>query len=131
GHHRLGASGPLVEVVAALRSDPPLEGVEAVAVAQVHQPRGLVRGCDVAPHGRGIGAQPPRRAAEQRHHRLALDPPAQVPQRGIEAGERAAAVAAGKLVLALLDALDERLDGKVSAPSAQGATWRWKTAAVM
>src|SRR6185437_1478391 len=45
-------------------------------------------------------------------HRLALDPPAQVPQRGIEAGERAAAVAAGKLVLALLDALDERLDGK-------------------
>ena len=35
-HDRLGAAGPLVDVAAALGPDAPLEGVEAVGVAQPH-----------------------------------------------------------------------------------------------
>src|SRR5207302_9352820 len=53
---------------------------------------------------------PPRPATEQLDHGPALEPAAQVPQRGVEPRERAAAVAARELVLALLDAIDQGID---------------------
>src|SRR5947208_1100523 len=43
-------------------------------------------------------------------HGPALELAAQIPQRGVEPGERAAAVAARELVLALLDAIDQGID---------------------
>src|SRR2546430_11533280 len=87
-----------------------LESVEALFVPQAHQPRGLVGWLNVSSHRGGIGAKPPRPATEQLDHGPALELAAQVPQRGVEPGERAAAVAARELVLALLDAIDQGID---------------------
>ena len=111
-HDRLGAAGPFVDVVAAFGADAELEGIEAVAVAQAQEAGGLVFRRDVALHRGGVGAELAGLAAEQRHDRLALDLAAPVPERGVEAGHGALEVGAGKLVLLLLDAVDERVDGE-------------------
>lgn len=78
-HDRLGAPRPLIDVMAALGGDAPLEGVEALFVAQLHQPARFVGRGDVAAHGGRIGAQAPRLAAEQLDHRLACELAAQIP----------------------------------------------------
>ena len=109
-HDRLGAAGPFIDVASALGADAPLESVEALFVPQAHEPRRLVGWLNVSSHRGGIGAKPPRPATEQLDHGPALELAAQVPQRGVEPGERAAAVAARELVLALLDAIDQGID---------------------
>jgi hypothetical protein len=111
-HDRLGTPGPFVDVVSALGPDAPLEGVEPLLIAQPQQALSLGCGRYVTPHRGGVCTQPPRAAAEQLHYRFALELATQVPQRGIEPGDRAAAVAARKLVLALLDAAHQRLDAE-------------------
>ena len=108
--NRLGAAGPFVLVAADLLADAELEGVVAVRVAQPGETRGLVLGRDVAAHARGIDPERPRRAAQEFADALALEPAAQVPQRGVEPANRAAQVRARKLVLALGDQIDQRVD---------------------
>src|SRR5215470_13862239 len=103
-----------------LRADAPLEGIEALFIAQPHQAFGLLPWGDVAAHRGGIGAQRSRRTPEQLDDRFALELAAQVPKGGVEPCERAAAVAAGKLVLALFDAFDERIDLQGAGPERPG-----------
>ena len=96
--------------MAALAADPDLERVVAVAIAQAGQTVGLGLGRDVAAHAGRVDPQGPRRAAEQLAHALALELAAQVPERGIEPGKRAAEIGARELVLAIGDQVDEALD---------------------
>ena len=117
-HDRLGPPRPFVDVVPALGADPELEGIEAVLVAQAQEALGLGLGRDVALHRRGVGTQPPGRAAEQLDHRLAVALAAQVPERRVEPGHRALEVGARELVLLLLDPVDQLVDREDSAPSA-------------
>src|SRR5205823_6409929 len=49
-HDRLRPARPFIDVPAALRPDAPLERVEALLVAQPHEPLGLLLGSDVAAH---------------------------------------------------------------------------------
>ena len=49
-HDRLRPAGPCIDVPAAFRPDAPLERVEALLVAQPHEPLGFLLGSDVAPH---------------------------------------------------------------------------------
>ena len=49
-HDRLRPAGPCIDVPAALRPDAPLERVEALLVAQPHEPLGFLLGGDVAAH---------------------------------------------------------------------------------
>ncbi len=49
-HDRLRPAGPFIHVPAALRPDAPLERVEALLVAQPHEPLGFLLGSNVAPH---------------------------------------------------------------------------------
>ena len=109
-HDRLGPARPFVDVVAALRPDPELEGIEAVPVAQAEEALGLGLGRDVPLHGRGIGAQPPGLAAEQLDHRLAVELAVQVPERRIEPRHGALEIGARELVLLLLDPVDQLVD---------------------
>src|SRR5256885_16221581 len=49
-HDRLRPARPFIDVPAALRPDAPLERVEALLVAQPHEPLGFLLGGDVAAH---------------------------------------------------------------------------------
>src|SRR5690606_8635282 len=97
-----GPTRPFVDVVAAFGTHTPFESVEPVVIAEPAEPGRLVHGRDVTLHRGGIGAQAPRPAAEEFHDRLARAPPGHVPERGVEPGERPAAVGPGELVLLLL-----------------------------
>ena len=119
-HDRLGPPRPLVAVVADLGADPELEGVEPLLVAQPQHPRRLGLGRDVALHRRGVGPQPPRPPAEQLDHRLARPPPAQVPDRGVEAAHRPRQIGARKLVLALRHGVEQRVEVVAVLPEHPG-----------
>ena len=110
GHHRLAAAGPFVLVVAAFLADPELEGPVARLVPEALQARGLVLGRDVPAHAGGVDGEGPRPAAQELADALALKLAAQVPEGGIEAGERPAQVGARELVLALGDQVHKAVD---------------------
>jgi hypothetical protein len=109
-HDLLGAARPFVDVMAVFGSDAELEGVEAELALQALHPLGLGGRRDVAPHRRGIGAQWSRRPAEQADDRQAGLLAAAIPDRGIEAAERALHIGAGKLVFALDNLVGQRVD---------------------
>ena len=108
----LGPPRPLVDVVATLGADAKLEGVEAKLIPQPGEPGCLVARGDVALHGRGVGSELPRRAAEQRHDGLAFELATEVPERRIEAAHRALQIGARKLVLLFLDPVEQGSDGE-------------------
>ena len=81
-----------------------LKAPKPCSVAQPCEALGLVLRRDVAAHARGVGRERPRGAARERAHRLPFRRAAQVPERGVDAGQRAADVRAGVLVLGLEDA---------------------------
>ena len=62
---------------------------------------------DIAPHRACIGALLAGLAADQLYHRLSRALPLQIPKRGVEPGERPAAIAARILVLAPFDQADQ------------------------
>ncbi len=98
----LGPARPFIHTATTFCADPELEGVKSLLVAKAAKPVGLVGWGDVALHRRGIGPQPPGRAADQTRYRLAGLPPQKVPQRRVQARQRAADVGSGELVLALM-----------------------------
>ena len=104
---RLRAAFPLVLTTTALGADAELEGIEPVLATQLAEALGLGLRRDVALHRRGIGAQPSRRAAQQRRHWHAFGLSAQVPQRRVDAGDGPADVGARELVLLLGGAVEE------------------------
>ena len=67
------------------------------------EPLGLLLGRDVAAHARCVDRERAGRAAEQLADALARELAAKIPERRVEAGERAVEVRAGVLVLALGD----------------------------
>ena len=110
GHDLLGATRPLVQIVAAFAADAELEGVIAAFVAQAHEPLRLVPRGDVAPHAGSVDPNRTRRTAEQLADALALQLAAQVPQGGIETAHGPAQVGARELVLRLRDPVHEPVD---------------------
>ncbi len=66
-----------------------LEGFAADLIADPREPRRLVRGCDVPTHARPVRRQRPHRSAEQDRHRLARDLAVKIPERRVDARERA------------------------------------------
>jgi hypothetical protein len=110
GDDLLGAAWPFILAATAFGADAELEGVEAELVTQAAQPRSLVLRGDVAFHGGAIGADGAGCAADQLADRLALDPATQVPERRVEAAERALEVGAGELVLLLGDQIHQVID---------------------
>ena len=87
-HDRLGTPGPLIDIVAALCSDPELERIEAKLVAQPTQPFGLGRGSNIAPHAGTIGAQATRGSTEDLAYALALHFSLSVPECRLNSCER-------------------------------------------
>ena len=106
----LGTSGPFVVIVAALLPDPHLERVESVSLPEGGESSRLVRRSDVAAHARLVRTQGSRAPAEELADGLSLELASEIPERGLEPGEGAEEVRAVKLVLALRDVVDERLD---------------------
>src|ERR1700694_5930095 len=107
---RLRAARPLVLIMPALLADPKLEGGEAEIVPKARQPVRFLAWADVAPHARCIGGIWAWGAAKQLTDTLAGALPAQVPQRGVQPGQRAIKVRAGKLVLTLRDQRHQAFD---------------------
>src|SRR5207247_59076 len=87
-HDRIGASGPLVLIMAAFLADPELEGIIPAFVPELHESLGFILRRDLAAlHARCIDRKGPGASAEKRAHALALELAAQVPQSGIEPGQ--------------------------------------------
>jgi hypothetical protein len=110
GDDLLGAPWPFVLVMADFGADPELESVEAEFIPQPQKPRGLVLRRDAALHGRGVGTNGTRLAADQFAHASAFQLAAQIPQRRIEAGHGAHEIGAGKFVFAFRDPVHQGID---------------------
>ncbi|OPZ16592.1 MAG: hypothetical protein BWZ10_01395 [candidate division BRC1 bacterium ADurb.BinA364] len=104
GHERLGSSRPGVLVVAAGRAGADFERPVAVGILQPLEPFRLVLGRDVAAHARTVGRNRPRLGAEQLADQFSFALAAQVPKRRIDAGQGAADIGPGELVVGVDDA---------------------------
>ena len=107
---RLAPSGRRVAIAAAGRAEPDLERLAAEPVAKPREPRRLVGGTDVAAHARSVGRQRPHGSAEQDRHGLAGDLPVEIPERGVDARQRAAEERPGELQLRVDHRVVDRVD---------------------
>ena len=107
---RFAAPGRGVLVAAAGRAEPDLERLAAERVAQLREPRRLVGRADVAAHARSVGGQRAHLAAEQDRDRLARDLPVEIPQRGVDARQRAAEERPRELQLRVDDVVVDGVD---------------------
>src|SRR5215472_3746894 len=89
GHDCLGAAGPFVLVVPAFPPDAELECRVTVGVALAQEALRLRFRRDVALHTGGVDRKEARLAAQELADALALELATEIPERGVEAGDRA------------------------------------------
>ena len=99
-----------VTVAATRRAEPDLERLAADLVAKRASRAASSAGRDVAAHARSVGRQRPHGAAEEDRHGFAGDLPVEVPERGVDACQRAAEERPGELQLRVDHGVVDRVD---------------------
>jgi hypothetical protein len=99
-----------IAIAATGRAEPNLERLAAERIAQARESRRFVGRADVAPHARPVGRQRAYRSTEQRRDRLAGDLTVEIPERGVDPGQRATEERPRELQLRVDDAVVDRVN---------------------